>query len=126
MNDDQTFRTILIVGALGVFPVMVYHRVRSQAAGERLDRWQEGLFMLLTLRPLGLAMMLGLLAYMIAPASMAWASIGLPAWIRWAGVGLGAMAGTLLIWTLCNLGKNLTDTVVTRRAHTLVSSGPYR
>ena len=36
------------------------------------------------------------------------------------------IAGGLLIWTLRNLGKNLTDTVVTRRAHMLVSSGPYR
>ena len=30
------------------------------------------------------------------------------------------------MWALPNLGKNLTDTVVTRRTHTLVSSGPYR
>ncbi len=28
--------------------------------------------------------------------------------------------------TLRSLGKNLTDTVVTRRAHTLVTSAPYR
>jgi protein-S-isoprenylcysteine O-methyltransferase Ste14 len=32
----------------------------------------------------------------------------------------------LLAWTLPNLGRNLTDTVVTRRAHTLVTKGPYR
>ena len=35
------------------------------------------------------------------------------------------MAGGLLIWTFRSLGKNLTDTVVTRREHTLVTSGPY-
>jgi protein-S-isoprenylcysteine O-methyltransferase Ste14 len=32
----------------------------------------------------------------------------------------------LLTWTLHSLGKNLTDTVVTREAHTLVTTGPYR
>ena len=32
----------------------------------------------------------------------------------------------LLFWTLRSLGKNLTDTVVTRKQHTLVTSGPYR
>jgi protein-S-isoprenylcysteine O-methyltransferase Ste14 len=32
----------------------------------------------------------------------------------------------LWIWTFHCLGLNLTDTVVTRRAHTLVTSGPYR
>jgi len=32
----------------------------------------------------------------------------------------------MLAWTLRSLGKNLTDTVVTRRVHTLVTHGPYR
>ncbi|MEO5616551.1 MAG: isoprenylcysteine carboxylmethyltransferase family protein, partial [Candidatus Eisenbacteria bacterium] len=31
-----------------------------------------------------------------------------------------------LTWTLRSLGTNLTDTVVTRREHTLVTHGPYR
>ena len=35
-------------------------------------------------------------------------------------------SGILLVWTFRNLGQNLTDTVVTRRDHTLVTSGPYR
>jgi protein-S-isoprenylcysteine O-methyltransferase Ste14 len=126
VNQDQTFRLVLIAGALIVLPVMVYHRLRSQATGEKLDRWQEGLFILFTLRAVGITTMLGLIGYMINPAWMAWSSVSLPAWLRWAGVGLGVIAGGLLIWTLRNLGRNLTDTVVTRRAHTLVSSGPYR
>lgn len=126
MGQDEVFRRVLIAGAVIVMPVMVYYRVRSQLTGESLDRMQEGLFILLTLRSCGLAAMLGLLAYMIEPRRMAWSSVGLPEWVRWTGVGLGAAAGGLLIWTLRNLGKNLTDTVVTRRVHTLVSSGPYR
>ena len=32
----------------------------------------------------------------------------------------------LFFWTLNTLGNNLTDTVVTRQAHTLVTEGPYR
>ena len=32
----------------------------------------------------------------------------------------------MLTWTLGHLGTNLTDTVVTRRAHTLVTHGSYR
>ena len=32
----------------------------------------------------------------------------------------------LLTWTFHSLGRNLTDTVVTRREHTLVTHGPYR
>jgi protein-S-isoprenylcysteine O-methyltransferase Ste14 len=126
MNDDKAFQIVLIVGTLLLLPIMVYHRVKSQATGEALDRWQEGRFILFTLRPFGVAAMLGLLAFMINPAWMEWSSMRLPAWLRWSGVALGALAGGLLVWTFRNLGPNLTDTVVTRREHTLVSSGPYR
>jgi protein-S-isoprenylcysteine O-methyltransferase Ste14 len=126
MADQQLFRTILIVSALLLFPVTIYHRVRSQATGERLDRWQEGAFILFTLRPIGIATMLGLFAYMINPGWMAWSSMPLPVSLRWVGVGLGVIGGTLLVWTLRSIGRNLTDTVVTRRDHTLVTKGPYR
>ena len=48
MNDDHTFRMILIVGILVILPIGIYHRIRSQATGESLDRSQEGLFILAT------------------------------------------------------------------------------
>lgn len=126
MPDEQLFRAILIAAALILFPISIFHRVRSQSTGESLDRWQEGPLILFTLRPIGIATMLGLIAYMINPRWMAWSSMPLPRSIRWVGVAVGAAAGLLLIWTLRSLGKNLTDTVVTRRDHTLVTKGPYR
>ena len=126
MDHDQPFRIALVVGAVIIFPIMAYYRVRSQANREKLDRWQEGPFILFTLRPLGVAAMLGLLAFMINPAWMAWSSVRLPPWLRWTGVGIGVVAGGLLIWTVRTLGPNLTDTVVTRKAHSLVTTGPYR
>jgi len=126
MTDEQTFRTILIAASILLFPVTIYHRIRSQSTGESLDRRQEGLFMLFTLRPIGIATLFGLFAYMINPASMSWSAVPLPTWVRWAGVVTGAAAGSILVWTLRNLGPNLTDTVVTRRVHTLVTKGPYR
>ena len=125
MGDDQTFRIALAVGMLVFMPIAVYWRVRSQATGEPLDRRQEGTFILITLRPLGFATMAGVIAFIVSPASMAWSAVPLPAWLRWAGVAIGAIAGALLTWTLSHLGENLTDTVVTRRAHTLVTTGPY-
>jgi len=126
MNADQTFRVVLIVVVLLVLPIGIYHRVKSQATREKLDRRQEGLFILATLRPLGVVLWLGLIAWMIDPDWMAWSSVALPAWLRWTGVGVLALGCGLLVWTFRCLGKNLTDTVVTRQTHTLVLHGPYR
>ena len=126
VNDDQTFALVLRVGWLILLPIMLFHRVRSQLTGERLDRLQEGALILLTLRPAGIAHIIGVITYMVNPARMAWSSMPLPPSLRWMGVAIGAVAGCLLVWTLVNLGKNLTDTVVTRKAHTLVTVGPYR
>jgi len=81
---------------------------------------------LLTLRPVGLAFLAGLVVYLIDPAKLWWAHMPLPDKLRVLGVGVGFLGGLLLIWTLRALGKNLTDTVATRRAHTLVIRGPYR
>jgi protein-S-isoprenylcysteine O-methyltransferase Ste14 len=126
MNSDATFRLILVVGFVTIVLITLYHRLKSWASGEKLDRGQEGLFILATLRPVGLMLWLGVIAYMVNPAWMAWSSVPLPGWLRWTGVAVCALAAALLTWTLRNLGTNLTDTVVTRRAHTLVTRGPYR
>jgi protein-S-isoprenylcysteine O-methyltransferase Ste14 len=50
----------------------------------------------------------------------------LPPAVRWVGALLFAVGGALAVWTFAHLGKNLTDTVVTRKGHTLVTTGPYR
>jgi protein-S-isoprenylcysteine O-methyltransferase Ste14 len=126
MSPDQTFRAVLVVVFLVVVPIGIYFRFTSQATRERLDRRQEGVFILATLRPLGASFWLALIAWMIDPESMAWSRGSLPIWLRWTGVGMISIAVGLLVWTFRSLGRNLTDTVVTRQEHTLVVDGPYR
>jgi protein-S-isoprenylcysteine O-methyltransferase Ste14 len=125
MSDDQLFRLILLAGFVIFMPIGIYHRLKART-GEKLDRRQEGLFILVTLRLVGLAGASGLIAYLINPAYMAWAAVPLPVWLRWTGVGFALIAGLLLVWMFRTLGRNLTDTVVTRKQHTLVTTGPYR
>ena len=126
MNEEDALRWCLLAGALAWFPIVAYHRIKAYRSGEALDRRQEGLFILATLRPIALVFFVSLVMYLVNPARMAWSAIALPAWLRWSGVGMIAAASVLLFWTLHSLGTNLTDTVVTRKAHTLVVNGPYR
>ena len=124
--DDRFFRNALLIIVAAVLPVLLYYRVRSQQTGESLDRRKEGLFILATLRPLALFAYGGIIAFLINPAYMEWSSVPLPPFLRWMGVLICGVTGFLWIWTFHTLGVNLTDTVVTRRAHTLVTNGPYR
>ena len=126
MSDDGTFRSALLVLFMVVVPIAAFYRIRSQMTRERLDRRQEGLLVLWTLRPIGLAGMVGLILYLVNPDLMRWSSMPLPVWLRWTGIGVGAVTGAFLFWTLHSIGRNLTDTVVTRKVHTLVTHGPYR
>jgi protein-S-isoprenylcysteine O-methyltransferase Ste14 len=126
MNHDQALRAVLIAFFLVILPVGTYYRFKSQATREKLDRRQEGLFILATLRPAGAAFWLSVFAWMIDPGWMAWSSVSLPVWVRWMAVGVLVLACGLLVWTFQSLGPNLTDTVVTRQNHTLVLYGPYR
>jgi protein-S-isoprenylcysteine O-methyltransferase Ste14 len=126
MNQESTFRAVLGAGLLAMIAITLYHRLRSWESKEALDRRQEGVLILATLRPIALLMYVGVFAYVINPAWMAWSSVPLAPWLRWSGAGVVALGLALLAWTLRNLGVNLTDTVVTRQAHTLITQGPYR
>lgn len=126
MSVDEVFRWIFVAILVAFLPFGMYHRIRSNIGRERLDRWQEGTFILFGLRLSGIPWLLGVVAWMIDPQNMDWASLPLPLWLRWSGFVFIAVWGGLFVWTFQTLGKNLTDTVVTRKDHTLVTSGPYR
>ncbi len=74
----------------------------------------------------GLAVWAGFFGYAINPAWFSWASLDLPAAARWTGAGIAALALPLFRWVFVSIGSNITDTVVTRAQHALVTNGPYR
>jgi protein-S-isoprenylcysteine O-methyltransferase Ste14 len=125
MTDDDVFRCVLLIAFVLILPIGFYYRLKASTS-EKLDRRQEGILLLVSIRLIAFFGMLGLLLYMIDPTWMTWASMPLPRWLRWSGVGVGFFGACLLTWTFRNLGKNITDTVVTRKEHFLVTTGPYR
>lgn len=125
MSDDDLFRLLLFGIFVAFVPFAVLHRFRS-VTNEKLDRWQEGAFILFGLRLGALPWFFGGLTWMIDPQWMAWSFVPVPIWLRWCGFLLIGMWGVLLVWTFRSLGTNLTDTVVTRQDHALITTGPYR
>ncbi len=53
-----------MLGFAFIIPIGAWHRIKSQATGEKLDRRQEGLFILLALRPIAATGLIGMLLYL--------------------------------------------------------------
>jgi protein-S-isoprenylcysteine O-methyltransferase Ste14 len=103
-----------------------YYRIQSQRSREKLDRTQEGWPLLIGIRLTGLLTAGSTIGWLWRPAWFAWAAYPIPGMARW--VGVAGLAGSVVwvIWMFHTLGRNLTDTVVTRRAAYFVDYGPYR
>ena len=86
-TSTPTFRPFVVAAFFLIMLIALPFRSdRSRPARSSIGM-QEGLVMLVTLRLAGLALWVSVIAFMISPASMAWASLPFPAWIRWTGVG---------------------------------------
>ena len=122
----EAVRYTLIALSLIFVGVGGYYRVQSQRSGESLDRTKEGWPLLIGIRLVGLATFGSALAWLSKPSWFGWASWPISDSLRWVGVlGFACSVGWLL-WMFHSLGRNLTDTVVTRREARLVDRGPYR
>ena len=103
MSHDLAFRVVFFVDLLLLIPLMMFHRLKAHTS-EKLDRRQEGLFILATLRPLGFVFFAGAGTCLVNPARMAWSSVPLPMWLRWSGASVFALSWALLFWTCAGSG----------------------
>jgi protein-S-isoprenylcysteine O-methyltransferase Ste14 len=126
MPSENPFRIAVVIVMVLTTAIGLYHRIQAAASGEKISRKDEGYLFAVVLRLSGLCLMVATLAYVLFPASVQWASFSLPIWFRCLGIVTGILGSILMYWTLSSLGKNLTDTVVTRAEATLVTHGPYR
>jgi protein-S-isoprenylcysteine O-methyltransferase Ste14 len=126
MPLENPFRVALVVIIVLTMAVTIYHRLQAAASREYISRKEEGYAFAIVLRLAGFCLWIATFGYLLFPASFHWSSFVLPAWLRWSGVVSGVLCSLLMYWTLSSLGKNLTDTVVTRAQATLVTCGPYR
>ena len=123
---SESIHAALIAIALILVCVGGYYRIQSQRTGEPLDRTREGWPILIGIRLVGLLTLGSTIAWIWKPAMFEWASLPVPTGVRWIGVAGFACAVAWLIWMFHSLGRNLTDTVVTRRNANFVDHGPYR
>ena len=126
MSAEQPFRWILAVILVVAISISGYYRKRARETGGTIARRQES-GRLITLRlAFGLPLLLSLMAFLLRPGLIGWAKVPLPLWVRWGGAALGVTCIVLVVWVMRSIGANVSETVLTKEAHELVTHGPYR
>ena len=126
MEEELIFRLIFIVVFALVVSLSAYYRRLARKSGDVIDRRQEGTLALILRAAMALPLLIAILLYAFLPEWMGWSTIYLPGWVRWLGAGLGIVCLPLLWWVLTNIGSNISETVLIKREHKLVTDGPYR
>jgi len=126
MPDETPFRIAIALFYLTALSFSGFFRQRAAQTGERISSGEEGVLIFVALRLSGLLGFATVVTYVVHPPWMEWAAVPLPRWLRYLAVALGLSVVPLLVWTLSALGRDITPTVVVRREHTLVTTGPYR
>ncbi len=126
MTNEHIFRIIFTVIFCFVFAISAYYRRRARMQLPQIARKQEGGLLKLGRALLAVPLYGAMIVYMIHPAWMQWAQIRLPVGLRWLAVAVGLAVLPLLRWLFHHLGKNISETVLTKERQELVVSGPYR
>ena len=126
MPTEVILRSVYLLILLATLAISGYYRRRARLATGTIPRRAEG-GAALFLRTLGaLVMAASFLAYAFVPDVLEFARIGLPEWARWLAVFLAIAGLFALRWVLRSIGSNISETVLTKQTHQLVTRGPYR
>lgn len=120
------FRWTALVVLVSCLAISVHYRRTARAEGGTIPRRREGPLLVAGRVVVGLPLWGAVLTYVVIPRWMEWASFGLPRWARWLGVALGGLVVPAAWWVLSSLGSNVSETVLTKEDHRLVTRGPYR
>ncbi len=125
MVSESFFRVMFAIILVAAFGMSGFFRRRARQSGA-IPRSREGgrtMFLrLLFAAPFYLAMV----AYLVNPRWMDWSALSLSVTFRWVGVVVGLATLPLLYWVLSSLGRNISETFLTKADHQLVTHGPYR
>ena len=120
------FRWLALVVFAATFSVSAWQRSRAHREKAAIPRRRESPGLIVGRLVVALPLFGSVLTYLASPRLMAWASVDLPPWLRWMGAALGFATVPTAYWVLSTLGPNVSETVLTKERHELVTSGPYR
>src|SRR5687767_5550258 len=126
MNTETIFRIILPTLILAFVAHRGYYTKKSaRLENDTLKKREEGLVTKLA-EVLSLIGFIAMIAYIINPVWLLWASLPFPIWLRWLGVAVALIGFALLQWAQVTLGRSWSDTPRMMKEQALITSGPYQ
>jgi protein-S-isoprenylcysteine O-methyltransferase Ste14 len=119
-------RTVAAGAFLATLAISGAFRSRARRASGTIERRREGVLLMSCRALVAVPLFASTLLYLANPAWMAWSSVGLPTWLRAVGALLTVSAVPAAWWVFRTLGHNVSETVLTKSTHQLVTSGPYQ
>lgn len=126
MDTNLLFRLIFALVFVTSLAISGYHRRKARATSGTIRRTDEGKVALLLRLLLTLPLLIAIVLHIFAPQWFAWSYFSVPGWLRWIAAGIALLCVLLLWWVLRNIRGNISETVLTKKNHQLVTSGPYR
>ena len=125
MDVEAVFRGIFLVVLVSSVVISSYYRKRARQSGEVIPRRAEGPIALLLRMTMALLVAVSSLTYVFAPKWLSWSTWGLPIWLRTAAAALAIACLPAIRWMFHSIGDNISETILTKRTHQLVTHGPY-
>lgn len=120
------FRWIILAVLIAALSISKSYRRRAQLATGTIPRSREGGAAMAARGLIALPLFFSIFAYVIDPNWMAWSAFALPLWLRWTCAATAALTVPGTWWVFRNIGSNVSETVLTKDNHELVTTGPYR
>lgn len=126
MDNEISYRLVFLTILTLSVTISGYYRKKARDSSETIARRTEGGRLVLLRIIFTLPLLLTFLFYIFIPGWLRWSSLPLPPWARWSGAALGILCFALMRWVFLSIGNNISETVLTKKEHQLVTHGPYR
>lgn len=124
--DWVPYRLAFVFSFVAALAISGYFRARARRETGTIPRSAEGAWAVAGRLLMAAPLFGSIVLYAVRPRWMGWASLDIPEPLRWLGVGLGLSVMPLLVWVLRSIGSNISETVLVKGEHELVTHGPYR
>ncbi|MCJ7715132.1 MAG: isoprenylcysteine carboxylmethyltransferase family protein [Anaerolineales bacterium] len=123
---DIIFRSVILVVLVLMFTISTSYRKRAREEGDLIERREEGIAVMVIRLFFGLLFLAVHLLNIFYPRLLSWDKFELPIYLRFLGTAIAIICVPLIWWVFKNTGKNVSETMLIKVDHELVTSGPYQ